>query len=103
MSLKKSKFAATETLQANNLANLRDPERKKQAQYTASVLASVLAEVADAIIRGEVTHLTLGMPVNRSALLLTLNWADKSQLRAGGVDLDNLAEQAGQVFLDTGG
>jgi hypothetical protein len=103
MALRKSKFAATSAVSAENTGWVLRPDSRKEAQYSASVLLRLICEMADAIVKGEATHVTLGMPQAKNALLLTVNWADKSQSRAGGLTVPDLIENAAKELLDTGG
>lgn len=103
MALKTQKFQAVDRVAADNTALCTDAKQREQAKYTASLLLRIVCELADSIARNEVTHVTLGMPKSKNALLLTVNWPDGSQTRSGGVDVVSLAEQVGKDILDTGG
>lgn len=101
MALKKSTFTRQGSLIANNAAVFSKSPTPPATKAAATALVLTFAELADAIIRGEVTHVTLGMPKDKKCLLLTANWDDSTATRVGGDSMTDLAVKAYDEFVDT--
>jgi hypothetical protein len=104
MGLKQPAYARVHDLPTTAYARTQDPTQKKQNQETATRLLVVFAALADAIASGTVSHVTLGLPRNRKAFLVTVNYAGEERAYVGGDSLDDLAYQLAVELIDeTGG
>lgn len=105
MALKQGTYVREGALAQNNAERILARPASKEAKDTASYLAIVLAELVDGIASGQVTHVTLGQPKDRSCILLTVNYANGSASRVGALDLFDLADEALAKLTDhaTGG
>jgi len=63
------------------------------AEQYAGIL-TLLADLADNAIRGENIWATFGLTMDKSGLLLTVNWGS-DKIRASGGSLRQLSEEAG--------
>lgn len=105
MALKKSNYVRKAKLDNGNAARMLARPASADAKLAASQWAILTATLLDAIADSEVTHITLGRPMQGTAFLLTVNYADESKSRVGGASFEELASEALAELTDivTGG
>lgn len=94
MALKKNKYTAVGSLIAANVEMTTDFYGHKENRALGEKLVFLIATLLDNVATQEITHFTIGTPTAKNAFLLTVNFPDKSVMRAGGTDIYDLVENA---------
>ena len=80
-----------------NYNTLVDQRAKNKLTPAMWDLLAVIAEVCDQAVTGEDIFLTVGMPKNKSSLLVTVTW-DRNPTWLSGATLEECASQAHKLL-----
>jgi hypothetical protein len=98
-----TKYVRDVSLYADNALKVALPKHTPAEKHHLDTALTVIAELLDAIARGDVTHVTIGTPRNGSAFLLTVNMPEGHKQYAGFADIYDLGVTAASDLQITAG
>jgi len=88
------------TLTPDSLSYALSMAANPKGHVEASALFALIADILDSLVRGEITHVTLGLNKKLTSYLLTVNYPDGNKRYVPGEDISDLVYQVAVAVGD---